>query len=714
MEAAPTRLIEYFSGFKQNLVPLFQRPYTWSEKQWRTLWEDVMAFYPSGDVSDNATHFMGAVVTMPARSVPVGVSKYLIIDGQQRLTTVSLLMCALRDSLSSEPQGPRTRIQQFYLTNFGYGGSAFFKLLPTQGDRAAYASLIHESVSSVPESQFRKSYDFFRKRLRETAGDGEKIDPERVLEILEKRLMVVMINLSETDDPYLIFESLNFKGSPLEQADLVRNYFLMRFPVTDQQAVYDGLWLPMQNRLGPGLTEFMRHFLGKEGEEARKGDVYAAIKRLVTDSDSASVRILMTRMERLSVLYARVSGVAAEPQPELARYFDHFRRLNFGSVYPLLLSLYEDYNEGQFDLGEFAGSMEVLHSFILRRTVVGVPSNPLSGLFITFCKAKPVTETPSAWLSGLLGREDKNRRWPADAEFAESWVRSSLYGRSACQVVLECLEQSHGHHEIVSFDESSIEHVMPQTLTPEWYEMLGENAVAIHSNWLHTIGNLTLTGYNPELGNRSYAEKRTTFALSHFELNRHFGNEERWGPVDIENRARELFKIALQLWPRPEIAATSANPSAATDKSAPAAFHGDCVRLAQKHLGAHLSKLSQTRYESGDGRIRLICAVSAIHDESRDVPYFWFGFHPRQLEFLKAAEQPYVCLGCSSAETTLLFPLDVIQGSLDSMSTSVVAQHRHIMVQKKMGRLVLHLLAGKDGADLTEFNIGSVAPQTQA
>ncbi len=713
MEAAPTRLIEYFSGFKQNLVPLFQRPYTWSEKQWRTLWEDVMVLYSLDDISDRATHFMGAVVTMPARSVPVGVSKYLIIDGQQRLTTVSLLMCALRDSLSPEQQGPRNRIQQHYLTNYGYAGSDFFKLLPTQGDRDAYASLMNETNSTVPESQFRKSYDFYRRRLRDTSDDGEKIDPERILEILEKRLMVVMINLSETDDPYLIFESLNFKGSPLEQADLVRNYFLMRFPLTDQQVVYDRLWLPMQSRLGGGLTEFMRHFLGAEGAEVRKGDVYAAIKRLATDPDPASVRLLMTRMERLSVLYARISIADSEPQPELAKYFDHFRRLDFGSVYPLLLALYEDYVEGQFDLGQFVSSLDVLHSFILRRMVVGVPSNALSGLFITLCKAKPITETPSDWLSELLVREDKNRRWPNDAEFAESWSRSPLYGSRACQVVLECLEESFGHHEIVGFTESSIEHVMPQSLTPEWYEMLGTDATAIHVEWLHSIGNLTLTGYNPELGNRSYAEKRATLALSHFELNRHFRDEERWGPIEIENRARNLFKIARQLWPRPEIVAISSDPSAVTHRRAPAAFRRDSVRLAQKHLGANLSKLSQTKYESGDGRIRLVCAISALHEGSRDLPYFWFGFHPRQLEFLVAAEQPYLCLGCSSAETTLLFPLNVIRGFLDSMSTSVVAKHRRIVVQKKMGRLVLLLRDGKDGADLTEFNIVSVASQTR-
>jgi uncharacterized protein with ParB-like and HNH nuclease domain len=131
MEAAPTLVINYFSGFKQNLVPLFQRPYTWAEKQWQTLWNDVMVFYGWDDTDDKATHFMGAVVTMPARSVPVGVSKFLIIDGQQRLTTVSLLMCAIRDSLGDDQQGARRRIQQFYLTNDGYDGTEFFKLLPT-------------------------------------------------------------------------------------------------------------------------------------------------------------------------------------------------------------------------------------------------------------------------------------------------------------------------------------------------------------------------------------------------------------------------------------------------------------------------------------------------------------------------------------------------------------------------------------------------------
>ena len=713
MEATPTLVINYYSGFKQNVVPLFQRPYTWSEKQWRTLWEDVMVFYPVDDANDKATHFMGAVVTMPARSVPVGVSKFLIIDGQQRLTTISILMAAVRDTLSQEQQASRRRIQQFYLTNDGSDGTELFKLLPTQGDRAAYASLIQDSGAPLIDSQFKKAYDYFKRRLRADSDEGETIEPKRILDIIEKRLMVVMINLSDTDDPYLIFESLNFKGSPLEQSDLVRNYFLMRFSVSDQQGVYDNLWLPMQNRLGQGLTEFMRHFLGAEGEEVRKGDVYTAVRRLVTDSDSASVRILMTRMERLSTLYSRLSGVAAEPNPELNQYFDYFRRLDFGSVYPLLLALYEDYEDGQFALSEFVASMGILFSFILRRMVVGVPSNSLSGLFIAFCKSKPVTETPSGWLSTALARENKNRRWPTDTEFKDRWVRAGVYGSRACQVILECLEESYGHHEVVGFEKSSIEHVMPQTLTPEWFEMLGVDAADIHSEWLHTIGNLTLTGYNPELSNRSYGEKRSLFAGSHFELNRHFGDFEQWTMSQIEDRAKALFKIAVQLWPRPEISIVEA-PVVADKGAAPAAFHGDCVKLAQSHLGVHLSKLSQTRYESGDGHIRLMCAVSATHKESGDIPYFWFALHRAQVDFLDAAQAPYLCFGCASSETTLLVPLSVIHGILEFISVTKTEDrdYWHVVIQKKQGKFVIRLLGAKDGPDLTEYNIGAAAKAT--
>ena len=167
--------------------------------------------------------------------------------------------------------------------------------------------------------------------------------------------------------------------------------------------------------------------------------------------------------------------------------------------------------------------------------VVGVPSNSLSGVFVSLSKIKPVTDTPSAWLSAALARESKNRRWPTDTEFLERWLRAPIYGGRACQVILESMEEQFGHHETVAFTDASVEHVMPQTLSPEWEQALGEDAATIQSEWLHTIGNLTLTGYNPELGNKEYAEKRAVYALSHFELNRFFSSCETGGRLRYDS-----------------------------------------------------------------------------------------------------------------------------------------------------------------------------------
>lgn len=709
MEANPTLIINYFSGFKQNLVPLFQRPYTWGEKQWRTLWDDLLDFYDLAEGESRATHFMGAVVTMPARSVPVGVSKFLVIDGQQRLTTIALLMCAIRDALPQGDEVRKGKIQNFYLTNYGNPGLDFFKFLPTQGDREAYSPIIQNLSSAFPESQFKKAYEFFRRRLRDQVDEGMVVDGGKILHLVETRLMVVMINLSDNDDPYLIFESLNFKGSPLEQADLVRNYFLMRFAVTEQQSVYDTIWLPMQQRLGPNLTEFMRHFLGAEGEDVRKGDVYASIKRLVTDAENASVKLLMSRMERLSVLYSRIATANHEPNKALSVYFDRFRQLDFGTAYPLLLALYEDYEDGQFVEAEFLELLRILFSFIIRRMVVSVPSNSLSGMFVGLSKSKPITETPSAWLSLALSSEQRNRRWPSDEEFNQAWLRFDMYqSRRTCPVVLEALEASFEHHEPVNLGQTTIEHIMPQTLSGEWETMLGSEWASIHRDWLHTIGNLTLTGYNPELSNRSYLDKRAIYALSHFELNRYFASFESWGQPMISDRAQYLFDFALQLWPRPAYAAP---PSVEPTKVNTAAFHPESVRRAEQHLQTHMSKVSQTKYESDARHLRLVCAVSGEHRETSGVPYYWFAFHRAQLEFLNAVNEAFVCLGCGSSESTLLIPLEVVKTNLQGFSVTK-AENRHywhIVIQRKDERFMLRLLGGTDGPDLTTYSLSTCA-----
>ena len=207
MEANPVRIIQYFDGTKQSLIPLFQRPYTWEKEKWAVLWDDIMAHYGT---DANTTHFMGAVVSIPVTTVPVGVNKHLVIDGQQRLTTLAIILAVLRDAVDTRTAD---RIDD-YLINRHYDGPDRLKLLPTHGDQEAYQLLVLGRALSTTPSLIKGAYEYFRQRLKEN-HDSEPIDPLRFLETIEHNLQVVMINLGDTDDPYLIFESLNAKGEPL-------------------------------------------------------------------------------------------------------------------------------------------------------------------------------------------------------------------------------------------------------------------------------------------------------------------------------------------------------------------------------------------------------------------------------------------------------------------------------------------------------------------
>lgn len=702
MEASPTLLINFFSGFKQNVVPLFQRPYSWTEKQWKTLWDDLMTFY---EPDSSGRHFMGAIVTMPARSVPVGVSKFLMIDGQQRLTTIAILLCAIRDRLEASNQVHRKRIQQFYLTNDGFEGDDFYKLLPTQADRPAFQALVQNRATAIDESRFKLAHAFFSKRLAGNDADGQPITPIRILEIIEAHLMVVSINLADTDDPYLIFESLNFKGAPLEQADLVRNYFMMRFTIAEQQQVYNNLWLPMQTRLGVNLTEFMRHFLGASGEEVRRTDIYAAIKRAVGDLDAPVLKLQLQRIEQLSVYYHRFLNPELEPNESFRRYFERFKRIDVGTIYPLLLNLYEQLADEQFAAEAFGEVLRILDSFFVRRIVCGVPSNPLSKLFIQLCRTMSDSASPDARLAEALSAEDKNRRWPTDDEFAKAWNSGQIYETKAKALILEALEEDFDHKEMADLSEVTVEHIMPQTLTPAWIEMLGPEYESIHSEWLHTIGNLTLTAYNPELSNQSFKEKQEILSDSHLELNRYFSNVDSWGPVQIVARAKDLFKRGKAIWPRPEKVAEELSAAAITERNHTAAFHGDCIRAVEAHLGVKLVRLSQTRYSSSDDRIRVICAVSKEYDEG-SIPYYWFGFSQSYDRLLSESESGYACFGCGSAANIVLLPIEVLHEHLQQMSATRGIDRRHIVIQRRDRNLNLKLMSGYEVWPLNEYRIG--------
>jgi hypothetical protein len=559
MQAAPTKVIEYFNGEKQNLIPLFQRPYTWDESKWKTLWDDVMVQY---DLGDDGIHFLGTIVSAPAKSVPVGVSKFLIIDGQQRLTTISLLLCALRDCLGAQDS---QRIQEVYLTNRFRTPEDTLKLVPTQADRDVYRGLVMDKHAAQDGPLLCKAYYFFRRQLTETRdGNDDPIQPSRVLLALERTLQVVMINLDENDDPYLVFESLNSKGEPLKQADLVRNYLLMRFKHTagtggEQETIYSTLWKPLEDMLGASLTEFMRHYTMRFGDDLRQGGIYAAIKgRMKELNTPEQVKAEIATMNQFGGFYARFFDPARESSPHVRARLENFQALPAMSTsYPLLLRLLHARDTDALTETGLEQCLGLVEAFTVRRSACGVPTNALNKLFLQWCKDFP-SANHAEWLLASMSKGGGSRRFPTDSEFGEAMQHQPQYGRGATRYILCQLERSFKHKEPVDLGLKAvtIEHVLPQTLTPEWEEELRDDnadadAKAIHARLIDTFGNLTLTAYNSEMGNEPFADKRERLAKSHIELSRAIAGFDHWREHEIYQRAADLLGRALKIWPGP-------------------------------------------------------------------------------------------------------------------------------------------------------------------
>jgi hypothetical protein len=548
MEARPCQILDFFNGTKQMLVPLFQRPYEWAPKDWDVLWADLLEQYERSEEESLASHFTGAIVTAPARSVPVGVSKYLVIDGQQRLTTVAVLICAIRTCL--EPDTKEYRKLTRLLVNEDDEGLDHFKLLPTQPDRDAFQALV--AGAPLAETRFAEALDFFRKRVTGTDSDGESIDLERLTNAIQNRLTVVAIHLGDTDDPYLIFESLNAKGAPLTQADLIRNYLLLRLHSNAQQKAYTEAWLPMQALLpGDHLTEFMRQFLMMTGEEVAKSAIYSVLKkRLLSVADPAIADELL-RMQQVSTLYAQVAGLRPHRHVGIEAGLARLRRWEISTANPFILKLLEAEGKGTVSADEVAACLATIESFAVRRAVCGVPTNQLKRIFLSVAKDMPAAEVP-AWLSKTLAAGTSGRRWPKDDEFEDSLLRYRAYAQplERCKFLLESIEAHGGHKEPATFDNATIEHVMPQTLTDEWRAMLGPGAIDIHERWLDLLGNLTLTGYNSELSNSPFPKKKQLLSDSHFELNKWIASRDNWTEGELRERTGLLFADARHIWPR--------------------------------------------------------------------------------------------------------------------------------------------------------------------
>lgn len=540
MQAKETKLQDIIEGTKQYVIPLFQRTYSWTLKEWEVLWKDLVELC---EMENPRTHFIGSIVNMPTVSVPEGVAKYLLIDGQQRLTTIFILLALLRNK-ARENQNLRfaDEINNTLLVNQYKEGNDYYKLMPTQVDRPIFENLINGNPNEK-ENQITGAYIFFEKKLKQV-----ELEPEKLKKIITSYFSVVSIVLDADDNPYLVFESLNAKGRRLTQADLIRNYFFMRIHVDKQEKVYGDYWLPMQTALGENLTEFIRHFLMCTGNFIKQGDVYYALKESVSTSNAIDY---LSDLKKFSIYYQRLIYPEFEPEIQLQKYFRRLNRIEVTTAYPLLLNFYRDYADGNITKDDFVTVLKTLENYLIRRFVCNVPSNQLNKIF-PIVYSQIISKHPNNIVEGFK-TVLQGRGYPKDNEFYLRFRETKFYGGGDRQIktklILETIEESFAHKERVPVDNLTIEHVMPQTLSEWWQNELGAEWEETHDLFLHTIGNLTLTGYNTELSNDSFPNKKVTFEESHLELNKYFSEILHWTREEIEQRAEILARHAIELWP---------------------------------------------------------------------------------------------------------------------------------------------------------------------
>ena len=549
MKANEENLLKFLDGTKQFMLPIYQRRYSWEKEQCDQLWDDVLRV---GQNENIKSHFLGSIVSR--EEVSTRVQRLLVIDGQQRLTTLSLLLSVLDRAIEAEDADfpiSRNQIEGYYLFNEKEDGELRYKQLLTEHDRDALTELLEEGDTSDATSLLVDNYRGFEDRLKNA-------DLEVVYKGIQK-LMIVSIALeSGSDEPQLIFESLNSTGLALSQADLIRNYVLMGQEHNVQTRLYQTYWYPMEQRFGDEYSKrfnlFIRDYLTlKTGQIPNKGKIYESFKRYVDDKrHPEALEKEIGEIARNSEHYVRIV-LLQEPDRDLRACFKDIKTLGVEVAYPFLLGVYGDYAEKRLQKEEVIETLRLVESYVFRRTVCDIPRNTLNKTFASMM-GRVNKDKYLQSLKTVFSRMTGRQLFPTDKEFRREFQSRNIYDLDTCNYLLDKLENHERSKELVPVGDHAYttEHVMPQTLTDEWQEELGDNWAEVHETYLHTIGNLTLTGYNQKLGNASFREKQEMtggFRDSPLRLNASLRKVERWDEDAIVKRAEVLAEKACKIWP---------------------------------------------------------------------------------------------------------------------------------------------------------------------
>lgn len=549
---------KYFIRFLESsdtnfVIPVYQRNYDWKIEQCKQLYDDLVNMIKN----NYNTHFLGAIVSIYNDN---GKNReYFIIDGQQRITTISLILLAIYDILHKGLLKSETifkeKIINQYLINQYCGENNKIKLKPIKDDREAYKRVfIGEDFDE--ESNITRNYKYFHKRIL-----GEEISIDELYSTIE-RLMIVEIELKNVeDDPQLIFESLNSTGLDLTDADKVRNFILMKQSASKQEELYNNYWSKVEKCTGSSINEFLRDYLTmKESKIPKINSLYVSFKKYIIEN-KVNVEVCLKDMVKYGKYYRSIidNNVGLKEVDDILK---RINKLEVTVAYPFFLGLVDDYYEGIIDKDTLINTLSTTECYIFRRIVCKVPTNALNKVFMNIQKdIKKVEDFKENYFDifrHILGNKKSSQRFPKNDEFKRSFLENDFYNMNSKNKIylLERLENYNNVEKVdvenlVNAGALTIEHVMPQNLSKQWEQYLGDKAEEIHNKYLHTIGNLTLTGYNSSMSNKSFIEKREMkngFKESRLRLNKYLAEQEEWKEENIVNRAEELYSIAAQIW----------------------------------------------------------------------------------------------------------------------------------------------------------------------
>lgn len=567
LQAGETTLNKLLNTSRQFIVPIFQRNYSWQKSQYEQLWFDILR---ASKFKEKQNHFIGSIVYIDMGTPAGRPQQLLLIDGQQRLTTISILLCAIKDYVQKFNLETKlinlAKIKNQFLYNSDEIDEDRYKLLLNVQDKETYIKLIDNTIFTVnkPAANIIKCYEFFYERIEDFIKQDGQID-EIYAGIFKLSLVSISLD-KDSDNPQMIFESMNSTGKDLSQTDLLRNYLLMDLTPEKQTRLYKTYWKPMEELFGEDIYKndvnkfdyFIRDFLtlkSDTGYICKINNVYENFKRYYLDNNCEKFAVLKD-LFTYAKYYACID-LLQEKDDELKLYWQEFKKLDSHVVYPFLLKLYDDYSRQILIKEDFKKILQVVISYLWRRAICEIPTNSLSKTFATLYQAVDKEDYVNSIIKAFVFKSSY-KRFPSDYEVREKLQTKDIYHFRLRKYLLEALENYY-HKEPIDLNTANytIEHIMPQNIEHNlsWQQMLGEDWQEVHSLYLHTLGNLTITGYNAEMSNKSFGEKvngESGFKHSHLKLNESIVQCDVWNKKAIQRRTNILTDIILKIWKYPE------------------------------------------------------------------------------------------------------------------------------------------------------------------